>query len=98
MVKCCGFVEFRHELGKKTQKSGNLQKSTKYRVFIIWRFPFPDVVRYVQIIILIVNSRGLQCSSSMDDILPFSLPSENLENNFLKKTLFLCFESAKLKL
>jgi hypothetical protein len=26
MVKCCGFVEFRRELGKKMQKSGNLQK------------------------------------------------------------------------
>jgi hypothetical protein len=35
MVKCCGFVEFWRELGKKMQKSGNLQKkiSTKCRVF-----------------------------------------------------------------
>jgi hypothetical protein len=30
----CGFVESRHELGKKMQKSGNLQKfSTKCGVF-----------------------------------------------------------------
>jgi hypothetical protein len=43
MVKCCGFVEFRHELGKKMHKSGKLQKiSTNKEFFIIWRFPFPD--------------------------------------------------------
>jgi hypothetical protein len=39
------------------------------------------VVKYVYPIILIVSSPGLQCRSSMDDILPFSLPSENLEND-----------------
>jgi hypothetical protein len=26
VVKCCGFVEFRHELEKKMQKIGNLKK------------------------------------------------------------------------
>jgi hypothetical protein len=39
------------------------------------------VVKYVYPIILIVSSPCLQCRSSMDDILPFSLPSENLEND-----------------
>jgi hypothetical protein len=39
------------------------------------------VVKYVYPIILIVSSPGLQCRSSIDDILPFSLPSENLEND-----------------
>jgi hypothetical protein len=39
------------------------------------------VVTYVYPIILIVSSPGLQCRSSMNDILPFSLPSENLEND-----------------
>jgi hypothetical protein len=36
MVKCCGFVEFWRELGKNTQKSGNLQKkiSTKCGAFL----------------------------------------------------------------
>jgi hypothetical protein len=35
----------------------------------------------------------------MDDILPFSLPSENLENDaFWEKMLFLRFESAELTL
>jgi hypothetical protein len=39
------------------------------------------VVKYVYPIILIVSSPGLQCRSLMDDILPFSLPSGNLEND-----------------
>jgi hypothetical protein len=39
------------------------------------------VVKYVYPIILIVSSPGLQCRSSMDDILPFSVPSEILEND-----------------
>jgi hypothetical protein len=57
------------------------------------------VVKYVYPINLIVSSPGLQCRSSMDDILPFSLPSENLENDaFWEKTLFLRFESAELRL
>jgi hypothetical protein len=34
VVKWCGFVEFQHELRKKMQKSGNLQK-IKYRM---WSF------------------------------------------------------------
>jgi hypothetical protein len=44
MVKCCGFVEFRHELGKKTQQkwkfAENLVQNEEF--FIIWRFPIPD--------------------------------------------------------
>jgi hypothetical protein len=57
------------------------------------------VVKYVYPIILIVSLPGLQCRSSMDDILPFSLPSENLENDtFWEKMLFLHFESAELTL
>jgi hypothetical protein len=44
MVKCCGFVEFRCELGKICKKVEICKKfSTKCGVsFIIWRFPFPD--------------------------------------------------------
>jgi hypothetical protein len=46
MVKCCGFVEFRHELGKKMQKSGNLQKKncTKSGVFLS-SGDFPSLVQ-----------------------------------------------------
>jgi hypothetical protein len=39
------------------------------------------VVKYVYPIILIVSSPGVQCQSLMDNILPFSLPSGNLEND-----------------
>jgi hypothetical protein len=47
-VKCCGFVEFRRELRKNTQKSENL-KIFWYKMqsfFIIWRFRFPDESRH----------------------------------------------------
>jgi hypothetical protein len=45
MVKCCGFVEFGRELGKKTKKVEICKKfSKKCGVFIIWRFAFPDVI------------------------------------------------------
>jgi hypothetical protein len=39
------------------------------------------IVKYVHHIILIVSLLGLPCRSSMDDIFPFSLTSENLEND-----------------
>jgi hypothetical protein len=44
MVKCCGFVEFWRELGKKTQKMEICKKKLVQNAefFIIWRFPFPD--------------------------------------------------------
>jgi hypothetical protein len=45
MVKCCGFVEFRRELGKKTKKWKFAKKLVQnMEFFIIWRFPFPDVI------------------------------------------------------
>jgi hypothetical protein len=46
-VKCCGFEEFWRELGEKTQKKWKFAKkiSRKCKVFfIIYRFPFPDVL------------------------------------------------------
>jgi hypothetical protein len=46
-VKCCGFVEFRHELRKKMPKKMEIWKrSQNVEFLIIWRFPFPDVIKY----------------------------------------------------
>jgi hypothetical protein len=44
MVKCCGFVEFRHELGKKTPKKWKFAKNLVQNVEFLSSGDFPSLM------------------------------------------------------
>ena len=67
---------------RKIDRTFDLSSKHRFGFYGIHGHMFAYIfVKYVYPIILIVSSPGLHCRSSMDDILPFSLPSENLEND-----------------
>ena len=85
---------------RKIDRTFDLSSKHRFGLYGIHGLMFAFIfVKYVYNIISIVSSPGLHCRSSMDNILPFSLPSENLENDaFWEKTLFLRLQSAELRL
>jgi hypothetical protein len=47
MVKCCGFVEFQHELGKKMQKQWKFAKNLVQNVEFLSSGDFPSLMNVV---------------------------------------------------
>jgi hypothetical protein len=67
---------------QKIDRTFDLSSKHRFGLYGIHRHMFTYiVVKYVNLIVLIVSLPGLHCRSSMDDILHLSLQSENLENN-----------------